>query len=155
MNSATNITPARASLATRLLHAVLAKTFLELLLICVLVSLAAYWYFNPQLRGAVDVVSAQRVAGWAADPHRPGEAIEVQLFIDGRFAAVSTAGERRDDLVSAGATTSPFHGFSFAPETLKLVPGSHTAQVYAVRPSAEGSRILVPLSEKKLLFEVR
>ncbi len=155
MNSATNITPTHSSLATRLLRAVLAKTALELLVICALVSLAAYWYFNPQLRGAIDVISVQRIAGWTADPRRPGETIEVQLFIDGRFAAVSSAGERRDDLVSAGATAGPFHGFSFAPAALKLAPGSHTAQVYAVRPSAAGSRILVPLSEKTLSFEVR
>jgi hypothetical protein len=143
------------SLATRLLRAVLAKTFLEILLICALVSLAAYWYFNPQLRGAIDLADAQRVSGWVADPNFPDQPVEAQLFIDDQFAIAGRANERRDDLVKAGATSSPFHGFSFQLESLRLPPGEHSVQVYALRQSAEGSRILIPLAEKPLTIQIR
>lgn len=146
---------AEASLATRLLHAIITKSMLELIALCVIASLAAWLHFNPQLRGAVDVADTQRVAGWAADPLSPGEALEVQLFIDGNFSAARRANEKRDDLVSAGATRFPYHGFTFPLESLRLKTGQHLAQVYVVRPASSGSRILLPLAEKPLLFQTK
>ena len=77
--------------ATRLLRSVIVKTILEFILICIAVSFAAFSNFNPQLRGAVDVADQTRVAGWAYDPQTPEEGIEVQLFIDGQFAAARQA----------------------------------------------------------------
>lgn len=158
LKSATNIARppgAEKNLATRLLHAVLAKSFLEIAVVCVAVSLAAYWHFNPQLRGAIDVADGQRVAGWAMDSHRPGESIEVQLFIDERFAGEQTANEPREDLVRARVTTNSPHGFSFPLDSLKLISGNHTVQVYALRSTTEGSRIMLPLAEHPLKFLVR
>ncbi|HZS06848.1 MAG TPA: hypothetical protein VFD58_18575 [Blastocatellia bacterium] len=146
---------AESSLATRLLRAVLAKSFLEILVVSALVALAAYWHFNPQLRGAIDVADEHRVAGWVADPRKPGEAIEVQLFIDGQFVAVRHADESRGDLVRAGAANDRLHGFTFTLESVRPAAGRHTVQVYALRPSSDSSRILLPLSEQPLMIEVR
>ena len=142
------------SLATRLLRAVIAKTFLELILVCAVVSFAAFTSFNPRLRGAIDAADQTRVAGWAYDPHTPAEALEVQLFIDGQFAASRRADERRDDLVQANATTNPAHGFSFAVEPLRLAPGKHMAQVYVVRQSIGQYKTLLPLVAGPRFFQV-
>ena len=158
MKSAKNISHppgAETSLATRLLHAFLVKSFLEIAVVCVAVSVAAYWYFNPQLRGAIDVADEQRVAGWAIDSRRPGESIEVQLFIDERFAGERLANEPRDDLVRARVTASSHHGFSFSLDSLKLTSGRHAVQVYALRSTTEGNRIMLPLAKYPLTFQVR
>ncbi len=146
--------PAEPRVATRLLHSVIVKTILELILICVVVSFAAFSNFNPQLRGAIDAADQTRVAGWAYDPQTPGEFIEVQLFIDGQFAAARRADERREDLVRARATENPAHGFSFTVEPLHLAPGRHTAQVYAVRRATGSNKMLLPLVKDPLTFHV-
>lgn len=138
--------------ATRLLGSVIVKTILELILICVVVSLAAFSHFNPQLRGAIDAADQTRVAGWAYDPQTLDEGIEVQLFIDGQFAAARRADERREDLVRARAAENPAHGFSFAIEPLHLAPGRHTAQVYAVRRATGNNKMLLPLVKDPPIF---
>src|SRR5438105_6216146 len=104
--------------ATRLLRSVIVKTILEFILICIAVSFAAFSNFSPQLRGAIDAANQMRVAGWAYDSKTPEEGIEVQLFIDGQFAAARRADERREDLVQSHAAENPRHGFSFTVEPL-------------------------------------
>jgi hypothetical protein len=143
-----------APLVTRLLRAVIAKSFLDLIFICAAVSLAAFLSFHPLLRGAIDVADQTRVAGWAYDPLSPDEKLEVQLFIDGRFAASTRAGERREDLVRAGAAANPEHGFSFAVAPLRLTPGAHAAQVYAVHQAAGRYKTLLPLAAKPLMLHI-
>src|SRR5262249_7806923 len=76
-----------SSIPTRLLKAVIAKSFIEIILVCVVATLAAFSTFSPQLRGAIDVAQQTRVAGWASDPESPEDALEVQLFIDERLVA--------------------------------------------------------------------
>jgi len=140
--------------ATRLLRSVIIKSFLDVFFICLVVSLAAFSNFGPLLRGAIDVADQTRVAGWTYDPQAAGAELEVQLFIDGRFAAAQRAGEPRADLVRAGATINADHGFSFAVEPLHLAPGRHLAQVYVVRQPAGRHKMLLPLSEEPLSFQV-
>lgn len=141
-------------LAAKLLRAIGIKTLLELLFICFLATYAAFVNYHPFLRGAIDLANQTRVAGWAHDPQAPTEALEVQLFIDDRFVATSRAGERRDDLVQARATTLPNHGFSFDLSNMQLPPGEHRAQVYALRTAAGINKMLVPLSQEPLIFRV-
>jgi hypothetical protein len=129
-----------------LLRAVIAKSFVEIALVCVVATLAAFSTFSPQLRGAIDVANQTRIAGWVHDPQSPDQPIEVQLFIDGRFIATGPAGERRDDLIQAGVTTRPNHGFSFPMESVNLPDGEHRAQVYAVRNAAGANKILLPIT---------
>ncbi len=137
-----------SSVPTRLLRAVVAKTAVELALLCLIATVAAFWNFSPLLRGAVDVVDRTRVAGWAYDPQAPSEAVEVQIFIDGKFVRSSVAGAARPDLVAAGAAEGPDHGFSVPIDDLE--PGLHAIQVYAVRRGPGNSKILAPLSRSPL-----
>src|SRR5262245_24028915 len=94
-------TASDSTVATRLLKAVLAKSFVEMLFVCLIATLAAFSNFSPMLRGAIDVADQNRVAGWVYDPQSRGETVEVQLFVDGNFVASQLAGLKREDLVRA------------------------------------------------------
>lgn len=142
------------SIATKLLRAIIGKAFVEIALVCVVATLAAFTTFSPQLRGAIDVADQSRVAGWAHDPQTPDMPLEVQLFIDGKFLASKLADELRDDLVKAGATSRPNHGYSFSIEGMNLSTGDHSAQVYAVRNAAGSSKILLPITSSPRKFQV-
>jgi len=143
-----------SSIPSRLLKAVVAKSFIEILLVCVVATLAAFSTFSPQLRGAIDVADQTRVAGWVIDPESPEDALEVQLFIDEKLAASRLANERRIDLVESGVTSNPNHGFKFDLTLIDLTPGRHTAQVYALRPAAGANKILLPIAKPPSVFEV-
>lgn len=146
--------PPNSSIPSRLLRAVAAKTFVEIIFVCVVATLVAFSTFNPQLRGAIDVADQTRVAGWAYDPHSSEDSMEVQLFIDGKLAASKLADEKRIDLVESGVTPKPDHGFSFDLKLINLAPGRHTAQVYALRPAAGANKILLPITRQPSVFEV-
>lgn len=143
-----------SSVPSRLLKAVVAKSFIEVILVCAVATLAAFSTFSPRLRGAIDVADQTRVAGWAVAPDAPEAALEVQLFVDEKFVASKLAAEERSDLVSSGVTSSPNHGFSFDLTQINLAPGRHTAQVYALRPAAGATKILLPISRPPTVFEV-
>jgi hypothetical protein len=140
--------------AARLVPALLVKSLAELAFVCVLVAVAAFVNLHPLVRGAIDIADSSSVAGWAHDPRAPREAIEVQLFIDGRFVAGRRADQPRPDLVAADATDDPAHGFTFPLASFTLPPGPHHAQVYAVRPSFGRGLMLLPLAKSPLAFEV-
>jgi len=126
----------------RLLKGVAAKLFVDLIVVCVIVSLAAFSQSSPLVRGRVDVADGHRVAGWVYDPRSPNEGIEVQLFVDGRFAQTKVANEYRPDLTEARAAPGPNHGFSF---DLSLPSGPHRMEVFVLRPGIGGSKVLRPL----------
>lgn len=142
----------RPQMATCLLRAVLAKSFVEIALVCVVATLAAFSNFSPLLRGAIDVADQGRIAGWAHDPHAPQDTVEVQLFIDDRFIATRRAAEVRADLVRAGVTRHAEHGFTFPLAALGLAPGPHSAQVYAVRNAGAEHKVLLPLARTPPIF---
>lgn len=146
--------PVNPSVATRLLRAILAKSFFEVLFVCGVATFAAFQNYSPLLRGAIDVADASRVAGWAHDPLAPQTPLDVQLFIDGHFIAAQRANDFRADLVNAGATTQPHHGFQFDLKQVSLVNGSHTAQVYALRTAAGTNKMLLPLAKQPVVFQV-
>ena len=89
-----------------------------------------------------------------ATPETPDVALEVQLFIDEKLVASKLAGEERRDLVSSGITSNPNHGFSFDLTRINTAPGRHTAQVYALRPAAGATKVLLPVSRPPRVFEV-
>jgi hypothetical protein len=143
-----------SSVPSRLLKAVVAKSFVEIILVCAVATLAAFSTFSPRLRGAIDVVDQTRVVGWAVAPEAPEVALEVQLFIDEKLVASKLAGEERIDLVSSGVSSNPNHGFSFDLTRINIAPGRHTAQVYALRPVDGATKILLPVSRPPRVFEV-
>ena len=139
---------------TRLLTAVLAKSFIEILLVCAVATMAAVAYFNPALRGDIELVSANHIAGWAYDPRMPDRQLEVQLFVDHRFVAAVRAEIARDDLVSAGKIRDRFHGFDFALPDKQFSRGRHRAQVYVVHKTPGDVRTLLPIGKGRRFFEV-
>lgn len=141
-------------MAAKLLRAIIAKSFVEVILVCAVASLAAFSTFSPQLRGAIDVADQTRVAGWVNDPQLAEVALEVQLFIDEKFVASQLADLRREDLVSAGVTARPNHGFSFELEQFNLSIGEHSVRVFAVRDAAGASKILLPVTAAPRRFQI-
>ncbi|MFN9742883.1 MAG: hypothetical protein ACK562_12350 [Acidobacteriota bacterium] len=140
--------------STRLFLAVAGKFPLEILLLAAVASYAAWSNFHPLVRGAIDLALPERVAGWAFDPEQPRTPLEVQLFIDGQFRATQRADQPRPDLVAAGATPGPDHGFNFPIPPAALSAGRHTVEVFVLRPALNGYRTLVPLSNEPKSFSI-
>lgn len=141
--------------ATKMLKALIAKAGIEIFVVMVAISFAAYSHLNPPIRGAIDIADAERIAGWAYDPRPPEESLPVQLFIDGNFVAVKSANELRDDLVTAGAATNPPHGFTFLVPELKLPKGVHSVNVYALRAGGGGNKSLLSITKKTQQIEIK
>jgi hypothetical protein len=134
--------------ARRLLFALIAKSLAEMLFVCVAVSLAAFSYFHPALRGDIESVDAVHLEGWVYDPWKPAEKLIVQLYVDDQFVAATRAD------ASVNAKKGADHGFRFAFSPKQFAPGRHRAQVYVVRKTPRGSRTLLPVSKEKRVLEV-
>jgi hypothetical protein len=136
----------------RLTKYLIVKSTIEILFVG---SLATGFYltaFNPYFRGALDVADAQHVAGWALNESAIQSPVEVQLYIDGRFAGDGRADVARPDVKAAGRAEDERHGFVF--DTPPLPAGEHEARVYAVHASGEGVRRTLQLIGKPLAFHV-
>lgn len=115
----------------RLAKLVAAKLALDLVFVC---ALAAYTHavtFGRGFDGDIERADASGVSGWVEDLERTGEPVEVQLFLDGRFAASAVAGEP-----STGGQVRRAFVFRFS---LPL-KGAHEARVFAVREGRGGAR---------------
>ena len=122
----------------RLINFLIGKLFFEAVFVCVLAVAFHYGAFNPFFRGWLDHADARQVWGWALDASHPASRVEVQLYIDGRFAASRTADRSRPDVRDAGRANDEWHGFAF--DTPKVSQGIHEARVYAVHESGGGTR---------------
>ena len=146
--------PSHAAIAPRLLIGLLIKAFLEISLLVILASLSTWATFPPGIRGAIDHATSLEVAGWAVDAGDPGRAVVVQLFLDGEWIASRTADAVRPDLVTAGASPTPNHGFLFRLADHSLPPGPHQVEVFVLHSAPGGKRVLLPLSEAPRSFWV-
>jgi hypothetical protein len=144
-----------SSVPSRLLKAIVAKSLIEIILVCAVATFTAFSSFSPRLRGAIDVANQRRVAGWVLAPEAPDVAIEVQLFVDDKILASQLANEQRNNLVRYGLSPNPYHGFYFDLNQFNLAPGRHTAQVYALRSASGANKILSPIAKQPWVFEVR
>jgi hypothetical protein len=95
--------------------------------------------------GHVDAVSRRAVAGWAADPDRPGERLTVSISVDGVHLGDAVADRLRNDLASLGRFGDGKHGFAFTfPEPL----GAETDHVVRVVFQDDGGKL--PNGEQRL-----
>lgn len=141
-----------SEMQTRLTHLLIAKSILEALFVAALAVGFHYLAFNPYFRGWVDVADATRVSGWALNEADHAAHIEVQLYVDGRFAASRVADLARADVLAAGRAMDERHGFSF--DTPPLPDGEHEARVYAVHASSGGLRRTLQLIGRPMPFRV-
>jgi len=121
-------------------------------LVCATAAAGAYavWVeyssFPPHFRGFGEVTRKGEVAGWAVDASRPGERVEVELYVDGRFVAHGVAALPRPDVVAAGRATDPACGYRFP--LPPLPEGPHEARVYALHaPGGRARRTLKQLGD--------
>jgi hypothetical protein len=122
----------------RLVKLVAAKLTLDLLFVC---GLALYTHavnFERRFDGRLEQADGLRASGWVVDLEEPGAPVEVQLFLNGRFAAAAVAVEP----APGGAPGEPdVHGrrafvFRFGGPRY----GQFEARVYAVREGRGGAR---------------
>jgi hypothetical protein len=122
----------------RLTRLLVAKSVAEALFVGAVAVGFFYTTFNPYFRGWSDVADARRVAGWAVNESAPEKPVEVQVYIDGRFAGNAFADRPRPDVLNAGRSRTELCGFQL--DTPPLAAGEHEARAYAVQVSAGGAR---------------
>jgi len=126
---------ARRARLTRLL---LAKLTLDLLFVAALAVYTQAVAFRPFYSGSLDYADSKSVRGWVVDRSEPAASVEVQLYLDGSFAAAALADAPRPDVFEKGYARDERHGFVFKLDNVKA--GEHEARVYAVHASRSGAR---------------
>lgn len=139
--SSTGVNSPAARLSPRaralLLKALLVKATLDLLFVSALAITTSYTLFHPHFQGSLDYADARSVRGWVVDRSDPSRAVEVQLFVDGRFVASAYADRPRPDVSERGFAPDERHGFVF--DLDPPLAGQRVARVYAVHESGGGT----------------
>ena len=110
---------------------------------------------KPALRGFLDSVIAGRVEGWAFNPAKPAERVEVEVWADGEFVAKAEADKYREDLHKAGI------GDGCARFSILLPPRLYDGveREYSVRvaglapPLGESKRVTLPRERLRVQVE--
>ncbi len=137
--------------STTLLHVLIGKSILETLLVGALALFGFMIVLPPYFHGWGEFTNG-KISGWAVNDAAPWERVEVQLFIDGKFVATAIANEPRPDVLAAGWSKDPWHGYTF-PIT-SIGPGSHYGRVYALHESGNGRRKSLQLLGDPIHFVV-
>ena len=122
----------------RLATLLLAKLTLDLLFVAALAVYTHAVAFHPFFSGSLDHADGVSVRGWVVDRAQPERAVEVQLYVDGRFADDGVADQPRPDVSEKGYAPDERHGFVFQLEP--ELYGEHQVRVYAVHSSRGGTR---------------
>jgi hypothetical protein len=89
---------------------------------------------NNRPIGGIESVTGGSIVGWAADPDRLGESVQIQVYVNGTLAVAGTADDPRSDLMDlAPLNSNPSfanYGFTLALPTLDA--GTNLIDVYAV-----------------------
>ena len=129
-------TPQRASrVRRRLARLIAAKLALDLLFVC---GLAVYTHavtYRTGFDGELEQADGLRVTGWVVDLEKPGAPVELQLFLNGHFAAATVSSEP-----SPGATEESAGRRAFVFQFGQPRYGRFEARVYAVRVGRGGTR---------------
>lgn len=117
----------RSARLTRLLVAKFAFDFLFLIAVVI-----AYGYSSlpPPYRGWTDVATAGAVSGWVCKADSIDSPVEVQLFVDNKFAGRTTTGLERADILDKYPAMGRTCGFRI--EMPPLAAGEHSLRVFAV-----------------------
>jgi len=108
------------------------KTIYIVLLMTISFALNSFNAYAQNLPiGYLDYVDQNGGYGWAYDQDAGQLPIDVHIYIDGRFYEAITANESRPDLVNAGVTPNPEHGYSFTITGIDLTR-AHEIIVYAI-----------------------
>lgn len=135
-----------------LVHLLVGKSILDTLFVALLAVAFYALAFNPSFRGTLDLANPRSVEGWVVDASRPTSHVEVQLYLDGRFAASAFADQPRPDVRAAGWAPDELHGFRFRVNVTEA--GEHEARVYAVHTSGGGTRRTLQLIGHPIRFIV-
>jgi hypothetical protein len=137
----------------RLTRLLLAKLTLDLLFVAALAVYTQAVAFRPFFSGSLDYADSKSVRGWVVDRSEPAAAVEVQLYVDGNFAAAALADEPRPDVSEKGYAEDERHGYVFNLGGMKA--GEHEARVYAVHASRNGARRTLQQIGGALRFTVK
>jgi len=88
--------------------------------------------------GAVDVLTAEQVIGWAWDPDRPGDPIDVRIMVDDALVREVLADQFRPDL--DGRAGDGYHGFVVLDLTTHIPPGRHSVRLLRATDGEELER---------------
>jgi hypothetical protein len=120
----------------RLARLIAAKLVLDLLFVGAFALYTHAVTFRHDFEGALEHIDGNGARGWVVDHERPGEAVEVQLFLNGKFVAAAVASE---PLPGDSAGTTPIGARrAFVFEFRRS--GEYEARVYAVREGRGGTR---------------
>jgi hypothetical protein len=142
--------------STRLVHALIGKSIVETLVVGALAVFTFISVLPPFFHGWGEV-TPRGISGWAVNNASPWERVEVQLFIDGKFADDGVADQSRPDVSAAGWAKDPWHGYTFPLTSLSGAEDKtqlHEARVYALHDSRDGSRKSLQLLGEPILFRV-
>ena len=129
---------------TRLSRVLILKATAEALFVLTLALLFYQHNISASFSGEVFPFDGRAVKGWVVNESDNAAQVEVQLFLDGKFAASSLAGHTPQ--VEGGATDSASRKhFTF--EIRDVEEGEHEARVYAVKDGGEGKRTLKIVGE--------
>ncbi len=90
---------------------------------------------NNRPIGVLESATATTITGWAADPDRLGESVDIEVFVNGQLAMSGTADTLRNDLAGTAPLSSDSgflnYGFALTLPTA-LSTGTNQVDVYAV-----------------------
>jgi hypothetical protein len=136
---------------SRLINVLVAKGILETLFVGAIAVGFHITTFPPTFHGWGEAVHSTRaISGWAVNNASPWERVEVQLFVDGKFAGTNIANLSRPDVKAAGWTIDEWHGYSF--QLSQVSDGPHEARVYAIHASGNRSRYTLQLLGDPIIF---
>ena len=135
----------------RLTNVLIAKSIIETILVGTIAVVVYVKLFPPTFHGWGEVVAESKsISGWVADDADPYRRVEVQVFVDGKFAGTQVAQLSRPDVVAAGWAKDEWHGYSFVVSGLS--EGMHEAKVYALHQN--GERYTLQMLGDPIRFEV-
>lgn len=139
--------------AARLVNALIAKSILDTILVGTIAVAVYLSAFPPTFHGWGEAVGAsQAIAGWAVNDASPWQRVEVQLFLDGKYAGTQFADQSRPDVRAAGWSRDEWHGYIFVAPGLSA--GTHEARIYVLHASSNGARYTLQLLGDPIPFDV-